>query len=139
MTRQFVRTVLIAGLTALGSLTLTAQDRSATAKIPFAFRSNHKSMPAGDYRIDRLSEGGLFRLADYDAATAEFVPAPVLVDAKNHDEGRLTFACYQGQCVLSQIAMPGSSVAYKRSQSAVDNDLQRKLGMATMVNIRLAH
>lgn len=139
MKRHFGPTVLIAGLAALGSLTLSAQDKAAIAKIPFAFQSNHKAMPAGDYHIALLNNNGLFRLNTYESAKGEFVTAPRASDAKSSEEGRLTFACYDGTCVLSQIHMPGSSVVYKRLDSSVDGDLERKLGLATMVNIRLAH
>jgi hypothetical protein len=139
MKSHLVRTVLIAGLTALGSLMLNAQNQSAIAKIPFAFQSNHKSMPAGDYRIQQLNSNGLFQLNNYEVAKGEFVTASPASDAKPSQEGQLTFACSQGTCVLSQIHMPGSSVAYKRLDPSVERDMQRTLSMATMVNIRLAH
>jgi hypothetical protein len=138
MNSQFVRTVLIAGLTLAGSLTIGAQDKSATAKIPFTFQSNHRSMPAGEYRIDRLNDSGVFSLRLTDGAPAVFVTATNTAETKQ-TEGHLTFACQQEQCVLSEIWLPGSSTGYKRSNSSVERDMQRKLGTATMVNVRLAH
>jgi hypothetical protein len=137
MKSQFTRIVLAAGLTVLGSLALSAQDRQANAKIPFAFQVNHKSLPAGSYGIYRHDQAGLFRLGDNNGHAA-FV-STYASDKKPTDEGTLTFACAQGKCVLSQIALPGSEMRYARSTSSVDSDMQRKLGMATMVNVRLSH
>ena len=139
MKSQFVRTVLTAGLAIIGSLTASAQSNSADAKIPFAFTANHTAMPAGDYRIHETDTPGVFRLNDYADAKAIVVSAAGRQDSKPSMTGHLSFACYQGDCVLSQIWLPGSSVGYIRSSSAVDSDLQRKLGMATMVNVRLGH
>ena len=140
MKSQFVRTVLIAGLATIGSLTASAQNKSADAKIPFAFTANHKSYPAGEYRIQETNTSGLFQLNDYADAKSGLVSAGGAEDRKGSaEQGHLTFACAQGDCVLSQIWLPGSSVGYVRSTSAVDSDLQRKLGMATMVTVRLGH
>ena len=137
MKSHFSRIVLTAGLALLGSLSLSAQDRQANAKIPFAFQVNHKSLPAGTYGVySQGPQAGLFRLAD-DTGHAIFVSA-YPSDAKPSDEGKLTFACAEGKCVLSQIALPGSEIQYARSTSSVDSDMQRKLGMATMVHVRLS-
>jgi hypothetical protein len=137
MKSQFTRTVLTAGLALFGSLTLSAQDRQANAKIPFAFEVNHQSLPAGTYGVYWQAQGGVFRIAD-DSGHASFV-STYAADTKRVDDGKLTFACAEGKCVLSKIALPGSEFQYARSTSAVDNDMERKLGMATMVNVRLSH
>lgn len=137
MKSQLTRMVLTAGLTVLGSLTLSAQNKDAVAKIPFAFQANHKSLPAGTYGVYLNNQAGIIRLAD-SSGHAIFV-STYPADAKPVDDGRLTFACAEGKCVLSQISLPGSEVRYARSKSSVDNDMQRKLGMATMVNVRLSH
>jgi hypothetical protein len=139
MKSQFVRTVLIAGLAAMGSLTVSAQNNLADAKIPFAFTANHKSYPAGDYRIQESNTSGYFQLNDYAEGKSGIVTANGTADAKRSEKGHLTFACAEGNCVLSEVWMPGSSVGRIRSASAVDRDLQRKLGMATMVSVRLGH
>jgi hypothetical protein len=139
MKSQFVRTVLIAGLAAIGSLTVSAQSNSADAKIPFAFTANHKSYPAGNYRIQETSTAGWFQLNNYAEAKSGVVTASAREDAKRSEKGHLTFACAKGDCVLSQVWIPGNSVGYIRSASAVDSDLQRKLGVATMVSVRLGH
>jgi hypothetical protein len=136
MKSQFTRIVLTAGLTMLASLSLSAQDRTANAKIPFAFQANQKSLPAGTYGVYRENQSGLFRLSDDDGHSV-FVSTSV-ADAKPNDEGKLTFACAQGTCVLAQLALPGNALKYARTSSSIEKDIQRKLGMATMVNVRLS-
>jgi hypothetical protein len=139
MKSQFVRMVLTAGLTVLGSLTLSAQDKQAVAKIPFAYQANHTSFAAGTYRVDLLNTSGLFQLTDQESGHSIFVNVPTTKEAKASESGHLVFACYQGDCVLSQIWLPGSDIGYARSDASVDRDMQRKLGMATMISVRLAH
>jgi hypothetical protein len=139
MKSQFVRTVLTAGLAMLGGLTLSAQNPSAIAKIPFAYQANHASLAAGKYTVERANVSGLFQLTDQSTGKSIFVNAPSMIEAKGHSEGHLSFACYQGDCVLSQIWLPGSDVGYARSDASVNSDMQRKLSMATMISVRLAH
>lgn len=142
MKSQFMRLVLTAGLTVLGSLTLStlsAQDKSETATVPFAFKAYDKSFAAGQYKVDRKNVAGLFQITSQTDGRSSFVPAPRLMEAKGAADPHLTFACYQGNCVLSEIWMPGSSIGYRRSESSVDKDLQRHLGMAAMVQVRITH
>ena len=60
-------------------------------------------------------------------------------EVKDYGEGHLTFACYGGQCTLSQIWIPGDKLGYIRSTHAVEGDLQKKIGMASMISVRLTH
>jgi hypothetical protein len=45
----------------------------------------------------------------------------------------LTFACYGHDCVLAEIAMPGSSSGLRVSQASIDKQLSRKIGVAAML------
>jgi hypothetical protein len=138
MKSQFMQIVLTAGLTVFGSLTVSAQDRSESAKIPFAFHAYQNSFAAGDYVVNKINDSGTFQLISMSNGRSILLNAPLSIEAKDYSEGKLTFACYQGDCVLKQIWLSGSNLGYRRSDSAVDKDLQRKLGMATMINVRLA-
>ena len=138
MKSQFLRIVLTAGATMLGSLTLSAQDKVENAKIPFAFQANHTALAAGDYRVEQLSYNGTFQILNVSDGNSIFVAVPSKVEGKPDTDSHLTFACYGGNCVLSEIWMPGGN-GYTRSSSAIDHDLQRKLGMATMISVRLSH
>ena len=135
MKSQFVQSVLIAGLTVLGSLTLSAQDKVEIATIPFAFTVNHKAMPAGDYSVKSMNTSGIFQLTAREGGSV-FVTANGLKENKAA-QPHLSFACAEGDCVLSQIWMPGSNQGNLRSDAAVDRDMQHKLSMAAMINIAL--
>jgi hypothetical protein len=138
MKSHLVRTLLIAGLTVAGSLTLSAQNnKSVDAKIPFAFTVNHQAMPAGDYQISEIGVPGTFQLNEYTQGKSVLTGTSGRPDSPANEKGHLTFACYQGGCVLAAIWLPDHSAGYARSARAVDDELQRKLGMATMVNVRL--
>jgi hypothetical protein len=137
MKSQFVRIVLTAALTALGSLTLSAQDKKEAAKIPFAFHANHNSFAAGDYSVEQVNYAGLFQLTGKSNGHSIFVNTAPVVEAKGDSDAHLTFACYKGDCVLAQIWLPGSKVGYARPESSVDRDLQRKLGVSSMISVRL--
>ena len=137
MKSQFVHIVLTAGLTVLGSLALSAQNQYETATIPFTFQVNHKSFAAGDYTLARINSSGVFQVMSKESGRSAFVSAPPSLSGKEHEEGRLTFTCYGGDCVLSQIWLDGSSIGYARSQSSIDKDLPRTLGVASLISVPL--
>lgn len=139
MKSQFVSMVLTAGLTMLGSLTLSAQTNKENAKIPFAFQANHNSFPAGTYSVERLNDSGVFQLSPIEGGHSIFVNLPVMSETKKYDQGHLTFACYGDDCVLSQIWMDGYKVGNIRPTASVEGDLHRKIGMASMISVRLGH
>jgi hypothetical protein len=128
--------ILTAGLSALlGTVSLGAQSLREVADVPFTFHAQHQALPAGQYQIAERSSGGLFQLYGPDRKSI-FVGAMIPVTA-NPDKPHLRFACYGGQCVLSEIAMPGSQTAYRASQSQIDKNLSHKLGIATMISVPL--
>lgn len=137
MKGQFVRILTAAGLAMLGSLTLSAQNQGENAKIPFAFHANNTSFTAGEYQVRQVTSSGLFQLMSTKDGNSIFVNAPPLTQANDYVEGHLMFACSGGDCVLSQIWLAGSKIGYIRSDSSVEHDMQRKLGMASMINVKL--
>ena len=135
---HFSHVVLITGLTLFGSLSLNAQSK-INATVPFSFQADHQSWPAGDYSLEKivLNDDGHFLLKDKNSSRSVFVSAAIPKGKRDYSEGHLTFACSNGDCVLAQIALPESNVTYARSDSAVEKDMPHKLGMATMVNVKL--
>jgi hypothetical protein len=139
MKSHFMQIVLTAGLIVLGSLTLSAQDKSEIAQVPFAFHAYGNSFAAGGYRVDALNSTGLFQIISRADGRSIFLNAPHTLESSDVNDPHLTFACYAGDCVLKEIWMRGSNVGYARSDGAVDTDMQRKLSMAAMVKVRLTH
>jgi hypothetical protein len=136
MSRQFAKTILTAGLSALlGSAALSAQDRSELATIPFAFQAQQISFEAGKYRVDEGSTSGLFKISSESGRSVLMLAHPV--GETNSSEPKLTFACYGRQCVLAKIEMPGSNVEWGQSPSAIEKSLSHKLGTAAMISVAL--
>jgi hypothetical protein len=136
MKRQFTTLVLTAGLSAmLGTFSLSAQDRSETADIPFAFQVQQRTLPAGHYRVDQRNVSSMFQLYDGDGHSI-FLSAGQQQKA-DPDKPKLTFACYGHDCVLAKISMPGSDVSYGLSQKQIEKNLPHSIGMVSMISVRL--
>ena len=136
MKRQLKALMITAGLSAmLGVIPAMAQDHRAIAKVPFAFKVEQRSFPAGEYSVAQLNQSGILQLSGEDRHSIMLnAPIPNTADPyKPH----LTFACYGKECVLSEISLPGSQVARAFSQHAIEKNLTHKLGMVSMIAIRL--
>jgi len=93
-------------------------------------------MPAGKYYVSQLKSGSpIFTLRDEDSHTS-FVQLSVTETGKP-DNPSLTFACYGSECVLAKVTPPNSSNAYALSESTIEKNLSHKLGMASMISIKL--
>lgn len=136
MKRQFTTIILSAGLSLLGSLTLSAQDQTEVATIPFAFHANETVMPAGKYFFEQKTESGLFQVRSASGHSIFLSAAIGKTTDPNHP--KLTFAHYGSEYVLSQISMPGNAVGYRVSSSAFDKELPRNFGLAAMISVPLA-
>lgn len=138
MKSQFVSLVLTAGMTLMGSLSLGAQDsKTVVATVPFAFQANGSAMSAGEYKVSKLDYDAPFQITQISSGHALFVPAPYQKEVKGPAYGHLTFTCVSGDCVLSEIWLPGAETGYARSASSVEKDMQHRIGMATMINVPL--
>lgn len=131
MKNQLKALILAAGL----ALPIAAQQRSEIAKVPFAFNVQQRTLPAGEYTVYQLNTQGVFEITDKNGL-ALFLNTSVQKDA-NPEKPHLTFACYGKECALSEIAMPGSSIAQGLSTHAIEKNFTRKLGMVSMIAIRL--
>ena len=133
MKRQFTSIVLAAGLSVIGSLTLSAQDRTEVAEIPFSYTANQTQLPAGTYRVDRGNQG-VFRLSD-GKGHAIFMNAPIQQQGKA-DNPHLTFARFGDEYLLAQI-WSTDGTGYSVSQSALDKERPRGMQVASMISVKL--
>ncbi|HEY3937018.1 MAG TPA: hypothetical protein VGL97_06290 [Bryobacteraceae bacterium] len=136
MKRQFTSLVLTAGLSAmLGTFSLSAQSTSEAADIPFAFQVQQKTLPAGHYVINQKNVGGWFQV--YDSRGHSIFLNAIEQKKADPDNPKLTFACYGHECVLAKISMPGADVGYGLSQKQIEKNLPHKMGMVSMISVRL--
>ncbi len=137
MKRLFTKTLLTAGLSAvLGSFTLTAQTLALVADIPFAFHAQGKVLPAGTYQMKTRTTSGFFQIYNSDREISQFVSAPLPAHA-NPVQSKLTFAKYGSEYVLSEISVAGSSHTNAVSQSEINKNLTRNLGLSAIVSVPL--
>jgi hypothetical protein len=115
---------------------MAAQTNQAKAEIPFAFVASNRTLPAGTYTFAQLGAS---------------VPVFTLRNTKGHgllvhlgtnetgkpQDPSLTFACYGKECILARITPPNSEVAYGLSKSSIEKNLPHKMGMASMISIKL--
>ena len=113
-----------------------AQASNQEAVIPFSFVASNRTMPAGKYQISRVSPiAPVFALRDAKGSN-------IMIHFSSNEEGKpqnpsLTFACYGKECVLTRIASPGSQVAYSIPQSVIEKEMPHKLGIASMIAVKL--
>ena len=136
MKRLLTSLVISIGITSPFVTILSAQTHTAVAEIPFAFVVDNQTMPAGKYNVSEISPGSpVFRLADPDrhAIMAQF-GSPTASKSANPS---LTFACYGNKRILAKVTPPDSEVSYSLSQESIDRRLTHKLGVASMISIKL--
>jgi hypothetical protein len=115
---------------------LAAQTNREVAYVPFAFVAGNQKMPAGRYVVDEAAAGSpLFRLTD-DRRHTIFVPFSRAVRG-NPERPSLTFACYGKECILAKVTPPVSMSAYELSQQSIDKKISHKVGVVSMIAIRL--
>ena len=128
--------ILTAGLSALlGTASLSAQNLSEVANVPFTFHAQQQTFSAGTYTVSERSATGLFQL--YSPNKESIFVGGMVPTTSAPNRPHLTFACYGGECILSEIAMPGRETAYHLSQSQIDKNLTHKLGIASMISVPL--
>jgi|SRR5579884_522881 len=71
-----MKTLILTSTLFLSAAVMSVQAQSIRATIPFAFEANGKSMPAGDYRMDRASQlnGGLYTMKTEHGGTSVLLP-----------------------------------------------------------------
>jgi hypothetical protein len=136
MTHQFSKLILTAGLSALlGATAAVAQNQTEVADVPFTFHAAQNTLPAGKYTVAEQTSNGIFRLRDADGHSIYVSMHPG--KDSNPDQPKLTFIRDGGEYVLAGVSMPGSTAGWESSQSAIEKDLTRKLGIAAMISVPL--
>ena len=136
--KRILATILLAvGMTGPFVARLRAQSRlEAKADVPFTFIYGDSTLTSGTYLVSVANPVGvIFALTDqqgYSTVAHLGVPAE-----GSPDKPSLTFVCAGGQCVLAKITPPFAATAHSLSPSAIEKKLPHKLGLASMVSIKL--
>ncbi len=136
MKRQFTSFILAAALSAFAGATFaSAQQNRETADVNFSYQANSKSLERGTTTVKETNSIGLYQVSD-DSGNSAFWNGTKQVSS-DPEKAHLKFACYGDECVLEEVAMPGSDVAYQLSQKQIDRQLSHKIGIATMILVPL--
>ena len=84
---------------------LAAQDHCVLANIPFAFIANGTTMPSGRYQLAPWGASGSTFILRNATGREVFVLLGTREGGKPN-QGSITFACHDKNCVLVQIAPP---------------------------------
>jgi hypothetical protein len=114
-----------------GGLVTSAQDSRATANVPFTFHTQGPVMQSGQVKVKEVNSQGVYQITD-STGESTFWSASRKV-AADPQKPHLTFACYGHDCVLAEIAMPGSNSALRLGEAAITKQLPRKIGVAAMI------
>lgn len=113
--------VMAASAVVLG--TMAYGQEPLTATVPFDFRTAHKKMPAGDYRIypqDKATGGRLLRLvhvAEKDTVMTIGLP----FDTFHKGSPAVLFRCAGDRCALEGVRTTEGSVTYPGAAKLIDN------------------
>jgi hypothetical protein len=114
---------------------LSAQGHGMSADIPFAFVAGKSTMPAGRYVVRTANaSGSVFELNN--GSNSVLIQLGVNEDRKS-DKASVTFACDGKDCLLAKITPPGTFYAFGLGKNEVEKRLHHKLGMASMISVKL--
>ncbi len=136
MNRLSKNIVLAAVLSAFaGAAVTSAQELRETATVPFEFHTQGPTLAAGKVDVKEVNDRGIYLVSDSTGHSTFWTASRK--DSADPDKPHLTFACYGHDCVLAEISMAGSDTAYKLSQSAIDKQLPRNIGVSAMIRVPL--
>ena len=116
----------IAGMLALAFLAahVVQAQEPVLAKIPFAFTAGTMTLPAGEYRVEKLATatGSPLLIQRTDNSASTIVMSNATEANKEQDHSKLVFHCYGNRCFLSQIWVEGNSRGRELPQSAQEKE-----------------
>lgn len=110
MRKQVLAAAVALAFTAIAPAQTHAQQ-AVRANVPFAFAVGKKTMPAGEYNVQRNhpSDAALHLALSEDPSVSVFTLANPIDGAVKTAEPKLVFHCYSGECFLSEIWMNSAS------------------------------
>ena len=132
MKKQVITMMAVAAFFATLAVTsLPAQNAgSISVSIPFDFAVSGKTLPAGEYYVQRSTEGArvVTTIRNRDKTEAVYLPQSHPVQAHEiQPESKLVFNKYGNQFFLSQVWVSGRSVGDELAKTARERGLQRDI------------
>lgn len=116
----------IAGMLALAfvaTVQIARAQEAMVANIPFAFTAGDKTLPAGEYRVEKAANGSLtLMIRSTDGKEGMFVSSLPAVTSKPQTQSKLIFHRYGHQYFLSQVWVAGYSQGRQLHESAKEKE-----------------
>lgn len=128
MKKQLYAFIFAAIIVTAGSASQARGQISQTiqADVPFAFATNDKTLPAGTYRIESITDNrGLWRISGTEFRAQAFL-LPVIRTGSNDDAPRLTFHRYGDRYYLAGFITSSFEVQLPRSKT--ERAVRQELG-----------
>jgi hypothetical protein len=135
------QSILLAGLLALSSMAATqvaqAQE-TMVVNIPFAFTAGNVTLPAGEYRVQKMEQNSAVLLIHcWDARMATFVVTNPAQAKELQSQSKLVFNRYDNRYFLSQVWKAGSNRGRQLSKSPKEKEMAQLARIETKGEITL--
>ncbi len=108
------------------------------ANVPFEFTVGNGTLPAGDYRVQKLGEdSAVLLIRNQEAGASAMVMTTAAQENGQPSLAKLVFSCYGNRCFLSQIWAPGSSNVRQLIKSAREKELVQIAGIESKREVTL--
>lgn len=100
------------------------------ADIPFTFTVGDKTLPSGEYIIERINRQTIqetLLVRTTDGRTSALVRTMPFQTNAGDDSAKLVFNCFGEKCYLSQIWTPGDNFGLELHKSRTERELQKEL------------
>ena len=118
--------LLAAAVALLVATGANAQTINVKANVPFSFVVNRTTLPAGEYSLESIGNGGgalVIRGANTKTASLIMSHACESLNAASH--GKLVFHRYGGQYFLSQVWVGGDNRGHELPTSAREKEVAK--------------
>ena len=121
------QSILLAGLLALSSMAATQVARAQepmVVNVPFAFTAGNVTLPAGEYRVQKLERNSAVLLINCrDARAAAFVVTNPAQARELQSQSKLVFNRYDNRYFLSQVWTAGSTRGRQLRKSPKEKEM----------------
>jgi hypothetical protein len=129
LTRTLTMLVVLATLSLFGAVASANHNaQRQTANIPFDFVIGDETMPAGEYEVGSITNGGetlrVRGTENQNSAVRLSIPLQQLQPA---DKGKLVFRVYQNQYFLAEVWTAGDATGRRVLRSSREKALDREI------------
>jgi len=123
--------VLISGVFAISVVSANAQSMRVAAQIPFDFVVGSKALPAGEYTVNTITDGGAalqIRNADGSESAIRLTNSIAAKPKKSQSRSHLVFHRYGQTYFLAEVWREGDSGGRQLLPSKKERSMKRELG-----------